>query len=184
MKRIIFAIFLLVNGCSATNTSDEVFEDTFKAYVTAYNNREWMESLKYIPPQTFEKFSREQIVEYLQEAERTIGQTKILEYEFVRRGPVLVKGDSVFRKIRYKSTVVNYSNRDTLNPNAVKYLGNIYGEANIKYDSSKRIYIINQIKDLIFMRAKDTDWVFLECDSVKETKMTKRLVPPDILLKL
>ncbi len=185
MKRIIPTLFLLVSGCSSIDTSDKTFDDTFKAFVTAVNNSQYEESLKYIPSQTFEKVSREQVIEYLKEAEQTIGQTRIQQYEFIRRGPVLFKRDSIFRKIRYKSIVVNYSNRDTLNPAAVKYLSNIYGMENIKYDSTERLYIINQVKDLIFMKSKESNWTFLELDSTKEeSKLTKRLVPADILRRL
>lgn len=185
MKKLIPIIVLFLIGCSSTDTNDKAFDDTFKAFVTAVNNSQYEESLKYIPPQTFEKVSREQVIEYLKEVEETVGKTKIEKYEFIRLGPVLFKGDSIFRKIRYRSKVVNYSNRDTLNPAAVTYLNDIYGMENIEYDSAEHLYIINQVKDLIFMKARDSNWTFLETDSTKEdSKLTKRLVPTDILKRL
>jgi len=137
-----------------------------------------------MPPQTFENVSKEQVIEYYEKIQKTIGQTRIQDYEFIKRGQLLTKGDSTFRKIRYKSTIVNYSNRDTVNLSAVKYLADIYGEENIEYDSLEHLYIIHQVKDLIFMGSRGTNWTFLEYDSTKENKLIKRLVPSDILGRL
>ena len=184
MKRLFQIICLLLTCCSTTDTDDKKFDDTFHDYVSAFNENKYDEFLKFIPSQTFEKVSKKQVIEYYEKIQKTIGQTRIQEYEFIKRGQVLTKGDSTFRKIRYKSTIVNYSNRDTVNLSAVKYLADIYGEENIEYDSLERLYIIHQVKDLIFMRSRDTNWTFLEFDSTKENRLTKRLVPSDILERL
>jgi hypothetical protein len=170
--------------CSPADTDDKIFDDIFRDYVLAFNENKYDEFLKFIPSQTFEKFSKDYVIEQYEIVQKTIGQTRIEDYEFIKRGQVLTKGDSTFRKIKYKSTIVNYSNRDTVNLSAVKYLANIYGEENIEYDSLKHLYIIHQVKDLIFMRSKDTNWTFLEYDSNKKNKLTKRLVPADILERL
>ncbi|CAN5537902.1 hypothetical protein BH10BAC4_BH10BAC4_04710 [soil metagenome] len=184
MKRIIPLLSIVLATCSPAEKSDKTFDDTFSAYVSAFNGSEYDKFLTFLPSQTFEKVSKEQIIQYYKKAERTIGQTKIQDYEFTKMGPVLSKGDSVFRRIRYKSTIVNYSNRDTINPAALLYLKNIYGEANLEYDSTQRMYIIHQTKDLIFMRANDSKWTFLEFDSTKENKLIKRLVPLEISTRL
>jgi hypothetical protein len=184
MKRLFQVICLTATCCSPTDISDKSFDDTFQGYVTAFNDNQYEDFLNYIPSQTFETVSKERVIEFYKEMQGTIGQTRIQDYEFIKRGPILTKGDSIFRKIRYKSTIVNYSNRDTINHSAFNYLANIYGEGNIQYDSLERLYIIYQVKDLIFMRTNESNWRFLEYDSTKENKLTKRLVPQDILGRL
>jgi|GEM_PF-2846715 len=184
MKRLVQIICLLLTCCSPTETDEKTFDDTFRDYVSAFNENKYDEFLKFMPPQTFEKITKTQIIAYYEKVQKTIGQTRIQDYEFIKRGRLLTKGDSTFRKIRYKSTIVNYSNRDKVNLSAAKYLADIYGQENIEYDSLKHLYIIHQVKDLIFMRSRGTNWTFLEYDSTKENKLIKRLVSPDILDRL
>jgi hypothetical protein len=184
MNRIILTVCFAAISCSPPDTSDRAFDDMFRAYVTAFNNNEYEKFLEYIPPQTFEKFSKEQVIESYKETQEEIGQTTIEDYEFLRRGPILTKGDSTFRKVRYKSAVVVFKEKGTMSPSAITYLTDFYGEENVEFDSVHDRYVIHQVKDLIFMRQGNASWTFLEHDSTKVTALTKRLVPRDILERL
>lgn len=194
----ILAIVVMISSCGTSKKAKTLLENQntiktdFYKYLDAISNKEFSKSMDYIVPEFFEIIPKEQMIKAMEqtfndpEMEFDLKDPKILEI-----GNIKEVNNRFYSKLRYSNLmnmkIVSEEEEETEEEkkmqNSLMKLSfeQIFGSANVEYDSETNFFQIYSEKEVIAISDNGkTDWKFLVVDE-EQNFILEKLVPEEVI---